>query len=237
MAPSANTGFDRLREAFFFYRNNLYAIATMVLVINTPLVLFQLYLEQFVITDESAPWVGYMPYAVGFLIGPLSSAAVILLIARLVDGREWTLGGVLNDALRAWPTLLIATLMAASIIVLGLFALILPGVYLFVRLAFVEFAVVLEGCMPVAALERGFRLTKDRFWEIFQPLATLLFAYVLLQWLVNGILLLAGLNNIVVNAFLALFFAVLSALFTVLLFRLYQVVVSGGDSGQPAAAA
>lgn len=221
--------FERLRETFYFFRSNLSAISVVVLTINAPLVLLQLVLEQASSAEGTPAWQEYLPYVVSFLVGPLSSAALIYLIARLVEGREWTLAGIIGDAARIWPQLLLATAIAGGMVVMGMFALILPGIYLFLRLVFVEFVVVLEGRMPTAAIERGFQLTRDRVLELMQPLALLFAGYITLHWLVGRLLLAAGADHSLIMAFFTLVFSVLSSLFTVLLFRLYQVATSATE--------
>jgi hypothetical protein len=79
-----------------------------------------------------------------------------------------------------------AVLLAAAGIALGLFLLIVPGVYLSVRWYFVPQAVVLEGARNTAALRASSRLVTDAWWRTF---GLVVLAYVLV-----------GLTNVVLGA-------------------------------------
>ena len=50
--------------------------------------------------------------------------------------------------------------------ILGLILLVIPGIYLLVRLAFIEQIVVCERLSGTAAMRRSFELTKGRFWQM-----------------------------------------------------------------------
>ena len=72
---------------------------------------------------------------------------------------------------RRWLAILLAGLFTA----LGFVALILPGIYLSVRLAFVGQAAAIERTGARAALRMSMRLTKGRFWSVLGILALVSF--------------------------------------------------------------
>lgn len=61
----------------------------------------------------------------------------------------------------------IAGLIAGVIVLIGAVFLIIPGIYLAVRLRLVTAAVMLEDCGPIEALSRSFELTDGHAWTIF----------------------------------------------------------------------
>lgn len=102
---------------------------------------------------------------VGMVAGMLAYSATILLAARAFRGRAVSLGGLLADGLGRLPSLLVASLIAGVAIGLGTLALILPGLYLLVRLCLGACATCAEELGPVEAVSRSWALTADRFMD------------------------------------------------------------------------
>jgi len=61
---------------------------------------------------------------------------------------------------------LVVTVMTAVVVVGGLFVLILPGIFLAVRLAFVVEAVAIDDARAGEALRRSWQLTDGNFWRV-----------------------------------------------------------------------
>src|SRR5947209_8602448 len=87
------------------------------------------------------------------------------------------LGEILDGAIglyrRNWG-LLVVVVMSYIVELVGLVFLIVPGIFLYVRLVAAPVAVVLEGAGPVAAWERSWRLTRGFGWKI---LGTVIVSY------------------------------------------------------------
>jgi uncharacterized membrane protein len=60
----------------------------------------------------------------------------------------------------------IAPVLVSLLTLAGLFLLVLPGIYVAVRLAFVPFLVVDEGLGPIEAVVESWRRTEGRFWTM-----------------------------------------------------------------------
>lgn len=86
-------------------------------------------------------------------VGPLVSALHIHAVAVVRDGREPGLGAVARSGLAVLPVVAATTIMATLGIVLGLIALIVPGVILFFRwfVAAQVAAIEHEGWLPPSA--------------------------------------------------------------------------------------
>lgn len=61
----------------------------------------------------------------------------------------------------------IGSILSSIISVIGFILLIIPGVYLSVRLSIFAFALIDEDLKPVSALKRSMDLSKGRFWQLF----------------------------------------------------------------------
>jgi hypothetical protein len=101
------------------------------------------------------------------VFGPLVGAATLAVLARIKRGEPATYGQALADGLAAWPRLFIARLVQGAIVLVGLVALIVPGVILLVRVSFVGALVVLDGAPLGAALRVSNALTAGRRLAIF----------------------------------------------------------------------
>ena len=137
-----------LRDAWYFFSRHLSTIALLCL----PWVLLENLLAQFIglWTGESAS----VPYSLlaGLLLYPLYSAALILLVDARSRGLQPRLADLLAAALRLWPSLAVLTALTSLLILLGLSLLVLPGLWVMVKLAFAEYLLVLRGYTPLAAL-------------------------------------------------------------------------------------
>lgn len=101
------------------------------------------------------------------VFGPLVGAATLAALARIKRGEPASYGQALADGLAGWPRLFIARLVEGAIVLVGLVALVVPGVILLVRVSFVDALVVLDGAPLGAALRLSNALTAGRRAAIF----------------------------------------------------------------------
>jgi len=145
-------------------------------------------------------------------------------------GAPLTQAQTASIGLRALPQLLGTALVSSLIISLGLVALIVPGAYLFARLAL---------GMPVAALERGgvfasmsrsYALTQGSFWRIstalsiavgITVLAAIAFGIVteILSWIAGGTPIVAAMIDLVLQALQTFLTTAITPLAGVVLYR------------------
>ena len=107
---------------------------------------------------------------------PLVTASFACAVQRMGAGEEVGVGDALRGGVAVfWSPALLAILLAGVFTALGFIALILPGIYLSVRLAFVGQAAAIERTGARAALRMSMRLTKGRFWSVLGILALVSF--------------------------------------------------------------
>lgn len=101
------------------------------------------------------------------VITPLITAICIQVLNNMAAGGKPAAREALVAGFEAFTPLFFAVALAAAGIALGLVALILPGLYFFVRWFFVPQAVVLEGDRGPAALTRSAAATQGFWWRTF----------------------------------------------------------------------
>lgn len=140
------------------------------------------------------------------LVGtPISFGAAYAWL-RAVRGQKPEVADLFVPFQRNWISCVLAGLLWEIIILVGLVLLIIPGIFLAVRLSFVPFLVVDEGLGPVEALSESFRRTSGYGWTIFGA-----FILAIIVVIVGLILLIVGsipATMLVYLAFASLFAAI-----------------------------
>ena len=161
-------------EAIRLCCTNFVLIAAIVLTVWLPGNLFEEYLIWYVPSDD----VVMRSYRVAALIetvfGPIYCGALVYAIAQLKDGRRPSYFEAISVGRRTWGRLFSARFFAGLWILFGLMLLVVPGIVLMVRYAFLDAVVVLEGAGGDSARRRSVELTRGFRWQIF--LAGLLFS-------------------------------------------------------------
>jgi hypothetical protein len=104
------------------------------------------------------------------LVGPLVSAFHVRAIRAIGEGEVPRPAAVARAGLAALPTVSVAVVLSYLGAILGLVALIVPGVILYLRWTVVAQAAALEGGGWKAALRRSAELTKGNYGHVFAVL-------------------------------------------------------------------
>lgn len=118
------------------------------------------------------------------IIGGIAQLAICRLV---VGGRGETAGGALRLAVGLLPGLIVALTLGGVAMGLGLLALVIPGLYLWARLALVLPLIAVEGLGPIEALKRSFALTEAAAWRILGFLVMLTLLTLLGSVLIGGV--------------------------------------------------
>ena len=109
------------------------------------------------------------------VIGIIVTMGLINICLHFVDGQNARLGDLFEPAPQ-FLNFLVANVLAGLAVMIGLILLILPGIYLAVKLQFFGYPIVDRGVGPIDALKESFAITNGVFWKVllFDVLATLI---------------------------------------------------------------
>ena len=155
----------RFREAFSIYRRHFGLLALIVLAVwvpgNTAVDLVERHLDSL---DD------YMAMAAASLIGgilsPLCTAALIQALGRIRRGERAGWRDAMKVGLQKWGTLFFAQFVASLLVLAGLVALVVPGVYLMICYSLLAPVVVLEKRGRYRPRARSALLTLGLRWQI-----------------------------------------------------------------------
>ena len=154
-------------HAWGLYRKHFGVIAAVVIVIWLPLNLLASYRAYFVYgPDDFKASFKFSQFLENF-VGIIATACVISIGYTSHLGRHPTFGGSMNIGINSYGRMWWTRFLRQLAFVLGVMLLVIPGIYLFVRLAFIEQVAVCERVYGVAAMRRSFELTERRFWQVF----------------------------------------------------------------------
>ena len=175
-----------LDVAITIYRRNFRALLTLVFVVVAPFEILSALIQASALPDstfltETTPgepvdfdrdfWLTVAGFGVAtllsFVAGIVATGACFKAIADgyLGERAEWR--PALGYAARRFHSILWVTILGTIISVLGLFLLIIPGIYLYVCFAVAVPVLLTEGVKGRKALGRSRRLVKGRWWGAF----------------------------------------------------------------------
>jgi hypothetical protein len=212
-----------LIETFSFFRAYVRDILTFLLYATVPVIIIENFISYYAIHYSFPFDIKHLPIIVHFLYQPIYTGGLIYLISKIIIGERWDIKGCLLVGLRCWVNLLIVNIISSLIVIFGLFAFIIPGLFIFARLSLAEFNVVLERLSPVEALYRSYKLSKGFTWQIIT--SALLLSIILLgfQLLIHLAIVTFSLESIVTFMIIELLIIVLWSTFTILFFRFYDL--------------
>ncbi|HEX6508152.1 MAG TPA: glycerophosphoryl diester phosphodiesterase membrane domain-containing protein [Chloroflexota bacterium] len=174
---------DILNTTFNLYRDNFMLFAGIVAVIVVP----QAILEALLAISHSTLFVlllALVSVAAPFLeVGALAEAVAARYLGRSITIREAfeSIG---------WPTFLVlvgASLLAGICVLVGLVLLVIPGIYIGVRLTLVAQAAVLERRGVTDSLARSWNLVEGNWWRVFGIVLVVSILVAVLETLVSRI--------------------------------------------------
>lgn len=135
----------------------------------------------------------YIDFAAEFLlVNPLCQAMVAFAVVEQLAGRTPALPTTLRAVLPHWSALVGTVILSVLAIVLGVFALVIPGVIMAIWFQFVGQVVILEHGTYLDALRRCRELVRGAWWRTFGSLIAIglvgAAASVLLTAVLTGVL-------------------------------------------------
>lgn len=118
-----------------------------------------------------------MAFAYWILFVPVIGYGADLLFVQSVRGKRIDVKNIIigfND----YFTIILANILASALVGIALVALIIPGILVACRLAFVSYLVMDKKLDPVAAVEGSWKLTRGHGWKIFALSITSIFIFI-----------------------------------------------------------
>ena len=177
-----------LGEAFEIVKNNLEIVGLYVIKLVVLAVVGLGLLGINFLTLKQSPMlsvmIGQMVYSfilfmiIAVFVQAIITASAIFIVASVKKKKKISISKALELGIRKAPILFVAGIVAGIITALGFVALIIPGIYLLVRLILYQQACVLEGNLGI---KKSWKLTKGHFWDIFVLLIVLAIIAVVLS--------------------------------------------------------
>jgi uncharacterized membrane protein len=114
-----------------------------------------------------AAFFGLLAMLYSFLVKPVfeygGSMIFVQAVRKIKPDFEYLIKGFMQNYLH----IILANLLVFALVVLGLFALIIPGIIIGCRLAFVSYIIMDKKLDPIEAVELSWKLTRGHGWQIF----------------------------------------------------------------------
>jgi len=210
---------DSIWDSVRLFQNNLLALIAIVLPFVIVLEIFDaFYIANFIFDkatlDDSAPLL-----LVHFLIQPFYSIAIVFYLSSIISAKPISITQAWLLSIRYWPVYLLLSIMVFT----GLLLFIIPGLYIFIRLAFAEFYLLLEQQSTFDAIRSSLINTKDYFLILFGGfLIFAVFSYGPFLMIKEAI---GEIDNQVnlLSIIISIIFDLITIIFTVYAFRIYHL--------------
>jgi hypothetical protein len=126
-----------------------------------------------IVTELTPLLGGILQLAYGIVVAPILGGAALWLVDQRLKRQAPLLGNSLNRAVSKAVPLVLGTLLAALLSCLASIFLIIPGIYVGVKLALTPCAIALENQGTTGGLRYSWNLVKGRWWGVFWALLVL----------------------------------------------------------------
>jgi hypothetical protein len=170
--------FELLRDSWYFFSRNVGDIVLLCL----PAILIEAIAQQGLIAWLGADKSQGASIVLSMLFYPVYVGALIIFVDSRSHRVRLKPRQVMEMALFRWPSFAVLAAISTLLIMVGVWMLILPGVYVMIKLAFAEYLLVLEGKPPLDAIKESFELTKGHFFTILSCVLLVMGPIWLVDW-------------------------------------------------------
>ncbi len=216
--------FEYLRQSFFFFKQNFITIAKIqlpfLIILNGLALSMDMNAAD---TDDFRQQTAYISIlSLSFL--PIYWGATILYMQSKLSNSALTASQAIIASLSFWRSLLFTFILTSFAVFGGLLLLIIPGIYIGVRLAFADYICVLEKQTAVNSLKQSWKESADYFWTLLPGLAILFTGIQLIEMPIAHTLSTMEDRNLLVELPIVAIVDLLGALITVFGFRIYCIM-------------
>ena len=169
-----------LVDSFYFFRNNYLLFSRYIVSYVVCWYLLELSLNQFVLAGIADNNKFSIMLLVSFIAGAVFQCGFVVLASEINkdnQGNQGNAGNANNNV--SWyqalvkgtkylPFYLLASILMNMAVSIGLVLLIIPGIYLYLRLALFDFFIILDGSDPFTALQKSWATTASDIFLIFK---------------------------------------------------------------------
>lgn len=216
--------FEYLRQSFFFFKQNILMIAKIQLPFLFILNGLALWLDiNATETDNLRQQTAYISIlSLTFL--PIYWGATILFMQSKLNNSTLSASQAIIASLSFWRSLLFTFILTSFAVFGGLLLLVIPGIYIGVRLAFADYICVLEKQTAVNSLKQSWKVSANYFWTLLPGFAILFTGLQLIEIPIAHTLSSMTDRNLLVELPIIACVDLLGALITVFGFRIYCVM-------------
>ena len=152
-------------DSWYFFKNNAKELCTFMLPVFS-LSLISGFVSS---TNPESGLVGLLSI-VQFMIGPLFTAALLLLIVNISNGKHPPHKQMLAQAMPFWATIFLVSVLTGLVIGAGFIFMVIPGLWLLLRLFLAPLYVVFQGKTVLDSIKAAFADSKDHLLPFLQTL-------------------------------------------------------------------
>ena len=153
-------------DSWYFFKNNAIELCAFML----PIFALGMISGVISVINPESGILGVLT-VVQFMIGPLFTGGLLLLIANISKGNSPAHKEMLTQALPFWMTIFIVSILTGMVIAFGFMFLIIPGVFFLLRLFLAPLYVVFQNKSVSDAISSSFNDSKDHMLAFLQTLA------------------------------------------------------------------
>ena len=132
-----------------------------------------LYLAAAAAVVQAVLYLGNANFALAIVLGIASFFVMPLIFGSVFAAKinpKLDAKGAFNKIKKNYVNLILTTILGGIIIFLGFVALVIPGIYLAIRLCIGAVIAAIEGLGPVDSLKKSWKITSGKWWPIFGTL-------------------------------------------------------------------
>lgn len=215
-----------LADSFLFFKNHLLAIAIIVLPIVIPVDIFTAFYQYFLAGEAFGVPDQILPMLVGMIAYPIYSVGVIFYIASIISGERLNTKALWRLGVKFWAPYLILTILVGLAVAFGFLLLVIPGIIFAIRYAFAEFHLLLNNDKPTEAMKNSWGGTKEYMWVILGGYVVISIVLYVPYILLTAFLAETNISFWLPEMVLSTAYSVLSVLYTIFAFRVYEFAKS-----------
>ncbi|MFV2061293.1 MAG: YciC family protein [Gammaproteobacteria bacterium] len=220
-----NSIWDSIR----LFQNHFIALASIILPFALFLEVFDAFYIANNITEQPVLKDSVPLLLVHLFVQPFYSIAIIFYLSSIISKQSISITQAWFLSIKYWPSFLILSILLSLFVFSGLMFFVIPGIILFIRFSFAEFYLLFEQQKPIDAIKSSLVNTKNYFLILLNGFLILgIFTYGPFL-LINEVIGDTKDEINILSIFVSIVFDVLTIIFTVFAFRVYELSKETSD--------